>query len=254
MAGFRKPIYKKWWFWLIVLGIILLLYGLIQAGSNDGDNDLGAQKTTGRATASPSPAATVTVGTSPTPTKQAQQQIEFSNTVVKNTFGITSVYGEVKNNDTKAHSFTLKASFYDGDGKLLGTASGAVNDLNGGDTKVFTAIATEDFSNAASHKVQVDTVISSESNKAIPVTFSNIITKTEFGITTVEGEVKNNDTKPHSFTIAVGFYDSNNKLLGVASGAINDLAAGDTKTFTAIGAEDYSQAVTTKVQLDTLIE
>lgn len=40
-----------------------------------------------------------------------------------------TVYGEVKNNVSKEHSFTLKIIFYDDARKIVGTASGAMNNL-----------------------------------------------------------------------------------------------------------------------------
>lgn len=186
--------------------------------------------------------------------KENKPKIEFSNIVMQNQVGLTTVIGEAKNNDSKAHSFTLKVSFYDKDNKLLGTAVGAMNDLNGGETKVFSAMATEDYSNASSYKVQVDTIVSSTSNKKTPIEFSNIVIKSQFDTTTVDGEAKNIDTKDHSFTVVVAFYDKNKKLIGSASGAVNDLAAGDTKTFSAMSIGDYSNADSYKVQVDTLID
>lgn len=188
-------------------------------------------------------------------TKNATKpDIEFSNVVLQSQMGITSVIGEAVNNDSQARSFTLKVSFYDKDKKLLGSAVGAINDLNGGETKIFSAMATEDYTNADSYKVQVDTMVSSSPNKKSPIEFSNIVSKTQVGTTMVDGESKNTDTKPHSFTIVVGFYDKAKKLIGTATGAVNDLAAGDTKTFSAIATGDYSKADSYKVQVDTLIE
>lgn len=186
--------------------------------------------------------------------KENKPKIEFGNTTLQNQVGITLVIGEAKNNDSKAHTFTLKVSFYDKDKKLLGTAVGAVNELNGGETKVFSAMATEDYTNADSYKVQLDTMLSSTNNKMAVVEFSNIITKNQAGITFVDGEAKNTDTKDHSFTLVIGFYDKDKKLIGTATGAVNELAAGDTKTFSAISAGDYSKAASFKVQVDTMLQ
>ena len=115
-------------------------------------------------------------------------------------------------------------------------------------------MGSEDYTNAAQYKVQVDTMISSSANKENPIEFTNIITKSNLGTTAVEGEAKNNGDVKHSFTIVVGFYDKDKKLLGTAAGAVNDLAPGDSKTFTAMAAEDYSNADSYKVQVDTIIE
>jgi len=86
--------------------------------------------------------------------------VTFSNTVVKSDgFGGTEVDGEVTNNSGTTHDFTLVVSFFDANGKLLGTAEGAVNGLGAGQTKTFIAMGTSDYINAASFKVQVDTMI-----------------------------------------------------------------------------------------------
>ncbi|HHV99269.1 MAG TPA: hypothetical protein GXX36_06820 [Clostridiaceae bacterium] len=229
-----NPIYKRWWFWVGIVLIIIIIAAV------SGGNDKGP--------------GTVDEGDKIEKSDEKKPVIEFSNVVVKSSYGTTMVAGEAVNNDDKAHSFTIKVSFYDKGGKLLGTAVGAMNDLNGGESKIFTAMGSDDFTSAAEYKVQVDTIISSDTNKENPIEFSNIITRSDFGTTTVEGEAKNNGDTKHSFTVVVGFYDKDKKLLGTAAGAVNDLAPGETKTFTAMAAEDYSKADSYKVQVDTLIE
>lgn len=225
-----------------------------QTASNTTDAIQSTTQLTSQSTSQPTSQATsVTEATETTKQKETKPQIEFKNVIFGHSLGVTTVNGEAINNDAKAHSFTLKVSFYDKDDKLLGTAVGAVNDLNGGDMKIFSALASNDFSNAEKYKVQVDTMVSTENNKEIPIEFSNTIMNTNTGITTVEGEAKNKDNKPHSFTIVVGFYDENGKLLGTASGAVNDLNAGDTKTYSAIASGDYSNAKSVKVQVDTMV-
>jgi hypothetical protein len=94
-----------------------------------------------------------------TAAKSKLKGISFSNTVIKGEYGTTTVNGEVMNHDKTKHSFTLTVSFYDKNKKLLGTAVGTVNDLSGGATKTFDAVATGDYSKAASTKVEVDTMV-----------------------------------------------------------------------------------------------
>lgn len=84
--------------------------------------------------------------------------IEFSNFTMKESSGYTTFEGEVKNNDVKDHSALIKVSFYDSSKKLLGTADGSVRDLGPGETKTFSAMASEDYTGAASYKVQVDSL------------------------------------------------------------------------------------------------
>lgn len=89
--------------------------------------------------------------------------------------------------------------------------------------------------------------------KAETITFSNILTNSDYGFTTVTGEAKNNDTKEHSLSIKVTFYDANKKLIGTAIGFLNDVAPGETKTFDAMGEGDFSDAASYKIQVDTLM-
>lgn len=195
-----------------------------------------------------------TKSSSSSPKVSVKDPISFSNILFVDEMGSTIIYGEAKNNDSKQHSFTLKVSFYDKNGKLLGTAAGTVNNVNGGDTKLFTAMGMDDYSNADSYKVQVDTMLDSTSNQKVPIDFSNFVMKSDSGMTTIEGETTNNDTKAHSFTLNVGIYDNTGKLLGVASGVVNDLQPGDTKTFDTISTNDYPDDVKLKVLIDTLIQ
>jgi hypothetical protein len=85
------------------------------------------------------------------------------------------------------------------------------------------------------------------------IEFTNIVVKNEYGMTKVEGEAKNNDIIAHSIILRVSFYDSNDNLLGSASGAVAQISPGSVKVFTAIAAEDYKKATYYKVQIDTLL-
>ena len=82
--------------------------------------------------------------------------VDFTNIIVKENYGMTTVEGEVKNNLSKNISFSLKVSFYDANKKLLGSASGYMSGLKSGETKTFSASAMEDYTNYASYKIQID--------------------------------------------------------------------------------------------------
>ena len=226
---------KKVWLPVLALSLILVLF----SGCGTADDNGSGSKTGAASTASEG---------------KTGDDITFNNVIVSTTSGITTVYGEVSNTTSKARSFTLKVSFYDKDSKLLGAAVGAVNNINGGATKIFSAIASGDYSGAANYKVQVDTTVKTENNKPEVVEFSNTVANKAANMTTISGEAKNIDTATHSFTLDVGAYDSAGKLIGVATGAVNDLAAGDTKTFSAIAAGDLSAAATYKVFVSTLVK
>lgn len=72
---------------------------------------------------------------------------------------MNQVDGEITNNDSGKHSATLKATFYATDGKIMGTATGAVNDVAPGETKTFSLMTTDSISGYATMKVQVDTLL-----------------------------------------------------------------------------------------------
>lgn len=86
------------------------------------------------------------------------EKITLSNITMKYHDGITEVLGESKNNDSKKHTFGITVTFYDSNKKILGTAMGSINDLEAGTTKTFEADATEDYSKAASNKVEISIV------------------------------------------------------------------------------------------------
>jgi hypothetical protein len=65
--------------------------------------------------------------------------------VVPSAYG-TEVQGEATNNDTVEHTASLKATLYDGSGKIVGTADGIVTQLAPGETKTFTLISTNALS------------------------------------------------------------------------------------------------------------
>ena len=231
---------------LTVLLALSLALALLAGCASTGTGASAAASTSAAAGESAAPSASTSGNTS--------GDIAFGNILATTNAGMTTVYGEAVNGGSKAASFTLKVSFYDKDSKLLGTAVGAVNELNGGDTTIFAAMAAEDFSKADSYKVQVDTNLPSEENKAKVIEFTNTVANTTASMTTINGEAKNTDTAEHSFTFNVGAYDKDNKLIAVAVGAVNDLAAGETKTFTALTMDDVSAAATYKVYVSAIVQ
>lgn len=266
----KKSIFKKWWFWVLIVLIILILASLGGGGKNQTQEPTPQEETTSpnesvqqdtEETAQETPEEVAKQGQEVKETPDAAEnaadeepeKIEFSNILVNTDLGMTMVYGEVKNNDTKAHSFTVKVTFYDDAGKIIGTASGAVNDLNGGETKLFSAIGTDDISSATSQKVQVDTTVSTKDNTPLVITFSEPLVRSDGGITMIDVDTTNNDTSTHSFTVLIGFYDESNTLIGAATGAMNDLGAGETKTLSAMANGDLSNAASTKIYVDAMV-
>ena len=117
---------------------------------------------------------------------------------------------------------------------------------------------------ANSNKSNTETVNNSNSNTSQPpqsstpsasekMTVSNSTYSANSGLYQVVGEVENNDTTQHSATLKATFYDASGKITGTASGAVNDVAPGDTKTFTLLSTTDVTGYANMKVQVDTLL-
>jgi hypothetical protein len=77
--------------------------------------------------------------------------------VVPTAYG-TEVQGEATNNDGVEHSASIKATFYNENGRIIGTADGMVTQLAPSETKTFTLISTNPIRKHARLKVQVDAV------------------------------------------------------------------------------------------------
>jgi hypothetical protein len=84
-------------------------------------------------------------------------KLTFLNVSAKeNTFG-WDVRAEIRNNDTKNYEgIGITATFYDGNGKILGTAKGAVMNLKRAETKTVDFLVTEDLTGYAKIKFQID--------------------------------------------------------------------------------------------------
>lgn len=101
-----------------------------------------------------------TTNTAPAQQSEAQKEkLTIKNSTYSEANGLKQVVGEVTNNDTGVHSATLKATFYDASGKILGTASGAVNEVAAGETKTFTLITADNVTGYKDMEVQVDTLL-----------------------------------------------------------------------------------------------
>lgn len=92
-------------------------------------------------------------------TQPQKEKLTIKNSKYQEANGLKEVVGEVTNNDSSKHSATLKATFYDASGKIMGTASGVVNDLTPGETKTFNLLTTDEVTGYKDLKVQVDTLL-----------------------------------------------------------------------------------------------
>ncbi len=146
----KKPVFKKWWFWVIV---VVVLVGLGGAAGNKSNTENVTNSNSDKTSASNS-------SSSSSSTETAKEKMTIKNsTVTDKGYGMNQVDGEITNNDSGKHSATLKATFYAADGKIMGTATGAVNDVAPGETKTFSLMTTDSISGYATMKVQVDTLL-----------------------------------------------------------------------------------------------
>lgn len=133
-------------------GFIVLII-IIAAIAGSGSKGSNTQKVT-----NPDKSSGETTNNQSKPAVTEKMTITNSNAKDKG-YGMWEVVGEVKNNDSIKHSATLKATFYGDSGQILGTASGAVNDVTAGETKTFNLISVDSVTGYKEMKVQVDTLI-----------------------------------------------------------------------------------------------
>jgi hypothetical protein len=110
-------------------------------------------------TAAAASAAAMSSAPRPSPLSGSSAKIVVGNYGVAPTSYGTEVQGEATNNDTVEHSAALKATFYDENGRIVGTADGVVSQLAPGDTKTFSLVSANAVPQYAQLKVQVDTIL-----------------------------------------------------------------------------------------------
>jgi hypothetical protein len=104
------------------------------------------------AAAAPVPPQVAAVAAAPT---ASGDKITIANiSVIAGSLG-SELHAEATNSDTVEHSATIKATFYDANGRIVGTADGLVNQLRAGGTKTVSMQSIPDHDRA---KVEVDTI------------------------------------------------------------------------------------------------
>jgi hypothetical protein len=170
--------------------------------------------------------------------------------------GLNMVAVPVTNAGDTVKSFTVKATWKTGD-TIAGTAIGAVNSITPGQTRAVSLIAQEAIpSTFDTVRVDVDTLIqdaasTDASEAAGKITFGAPKVTASAGMTMMDVEVTNGDDASHTFTIQAMIMN-NGELVGVGTGSVNDLAAGQTKTASlliqGVAEGDISLIVETLVQ------
>jgi hypothetical protein len=69
------------------------------------------------------------------------------------------MYGEATNNEPTALTFVLKATFFDADGMILGSADGFVNEIDSGERRTFELRASERIENYTRVHIHIDNCI-----------------------------------------------------------------------------------------------
>ncbi len=90
-----------------------------------------------------------------------EEKISFDKITIKpnESAGLTTVLGEVTNNNNNKHTFEFMITFYNNEGEILGTANGVVFDLSSKSTKTFEASGNEVFPEDAKYKIQINNII-----------------------------------------------------------------------------------------------
>ncbi len=175
----------------------------------------------------------VMVGLQPAHAQDANG-IMFGEPVTLGTTGLATVGVLVTNTSDQVMSFTVKATYKSGD-TIVATASGAVNDLMAGQVRAAMLLSMTPIPSAYDGvRVDVDTLVvrqprTAGADAAAQITFGRPFIRSLGGLSTVEIEVTNSDSAAHSFTVQLAALSSG-QIVGVASGAVNDLGAGQTKT------------------------
>ncbi len=254
---------------LVLIGVIANIFG----GNNDGSNTSGQAAAPAAVTsASEAPGASegaVSKASSPaaspadaTASSAAAAQdvnkgITFGEPVSFAVSGLNIIGVPVTNTTDQVKSFTVKATYKVGE-QIAATASGAVNDLLPGQTRAVSLLSQDAIpATFDSVRVDVDTMIVEStttpgSEVAAKLAFGQPAVKTNAGLSTVDVEVTNNDTVNHSFTVQAMFLQGD-KLVGIATGAVNDLAPGQTKTATLL-TQGTTEGADVKVAVDTLVQ
>lgn len=180
-------------------------------------------------------------------------------------FGLPTVFSgpleviavPVTNTTSNVLSFTVEATFQTGTA-ITGTAEGAVNDLLPGQERV--AMLVTGSTVPASYDTltpQVDTLVENSPTTTSATAAGNITLGSPSvlggAFPTVALSATNGDSAPHTFSVQTAFLQGGT-VVGVAEGAVNDLAAGQTKTATLLLTGTSAGADTVLSAVDTLVQ
>ena len=116
----KKPIYRKWWFWLIILLVIAGISGVAFGDPNA------------------NPTSTSTTSNTTTQTTERFTLVDSEGSFDGFAYYVT---GSIKNNTNRQYSYVqVTFNLYDEDGAQIGTAMANVNNLEANGTWKFKAL------------------------------------------------------------------------------------------------------------------
>jgi hypothetical protein len=168
--------------------------------------------------------------------------------------GRVQVSGLVRNSEPVARSAVLTATLYDGGGRVLGTAVGAVLNVPPNDTKPYTLYSEVTAETVARAQVAVASRLpTSPLPGEAAITFASPTARAVASGFQIEARASNSDRVAHRFTAVGALLDGAGNLVGLARGAAS-VPAGGTVTVTLISVERLPPYQSIRVQVDVLEE
>ena len=236
----RKPWWRKWRFIIPIALLALIVVAAVAGGGRSREEDAVGGEPAGTQIAAPretepatTPGATRQASAAPPPT-QGPAEITFSDPLVVEESGFTSIGVLTTNESDEVRSFIAKATFKSGD-NIVATATGFVNDMRPGERRAVSLLLDEDELPAYdSVRIDADTMVSegaSTDRSAVAelLAFGPLRVNNQGGFVTADVEITNGSDREVSVFVGAAFLRGG-ALIGWGSGAVNDLAPGQTKT------------------------
>ena len=90
---------------------------------------------------------------------ELETQIKFNKLIYRESYGVTTISGEVKNASNSNHAFSFIITFYDKNENIIGTATGIIQNIEPNQTKTFETVTMDHVKGAKSYRVNIDTVL-----------------------------------------------------------------------------------------------
>jgi hypothetical protein len=241
---------------LKIIGALTVILVVVVALASHNSPSTAASAAQAAAPAADKPAAAPATHAADKPV-DANRGITFGTPKVVSKGGLNTVLVPVTNTTDQVKSFTVKATFKNGS-SVAATASGAVNDLLPQQKRVVALVSTDAIpATYDSVRVDVDTMVreaktTTGADAARNISFGEPVVKGG-AMPTVDVEVTNGDSATHSFMVQGAFYDGDD-VVGLATGAVNDLAPGQTKTASLLVQGSTKSSDQPAMAIDTLVK